>query len=54
MENESRFDMPQSVVIFGVGDHGGGPTREQILRIQSFQQDPIFPHVHFIERGRLF
>lgn len=47
MENESRFNLPQSVVIFGVGDHGGGPTREQILRIQSFQQDPIFPRVHF-------
>lgn len=48
MRNESRFNMPQSVVVFGVGDHGGGPTREQILRVQSYQQDPIFPHVHFI------
>jgi len=48
MQNAARFNMPQSVVVFGVGDHGGGPTRQQILRIQSFQQDPIFPKIHFI------
>jgi alpha-mannosidase len=48
IQNGKRFDMPQSVVIFGVGDHGGGPTRQQILRIESFKQDPIFPKVHFI------
>ena len=47
-QNQAQLNMPQSVVIFGVGDHGGGPTRQQILRIQSFQQDPIFPKVHFI------
>ena len=47
-QNEAQLNMPQSVVIFGVGDHGGGPTRQQILRIQSYQQDPIFPKVHFI------
>ena len=54
MENASRFNLPQSLVIFGVGDHGGGPTREQILRIQSFQQDPIFPRVHFISADDFF
>ncbi|HEX3627387.1 MAG TPA: glycoside hydrolase family 38 C-terminal domain-containing protein [Verrucomicrobiae bacterium] len=48
IRNAARFNMPQSVVVFGVGDHGGGPTRQQILRIQSYQQDPIFPKVHFI------
>ncbi|HEY1791062.1 MAG TPA: glycoside hydrolase family 38 C-terminal domain-containing protein [Verrucomicrobiae bacterium] len=48
IQNAARFNIPQSVVIFGVGDHGGGPTRQQILRIQSYQQDPIFPKVHFI------
>jgi alpha-mannosidase len=54
MENEARFNLPQSLVIFGVGDHGGGPTREQILRIQSFQKDPIFPRVHFIDIDDFF
>lgn len=54
MQNAARFNMPQSVVIFGVGDHGGGPTREQILKIQSFKDDPIFPHVHFISADDYF
>jgi alpha-mannosidase len=54
MKNESRFGLPQSLVIFGVGDHGGGPTREQILRIQSFQRDPIFPRIHFISADAFF
>ncbi|MGH7978982.1 MAG: hypothetical protein ACREE6_06365, partial [Limisphaerales bacterium] len=54
MRNASRLDMPQSVVIFGVGDHGGGPTRRQMLRIQSFQQDPIFPKIHFIGADAYF
>jgi alpha-mannosidase len=54
MENETRFGLPQSLVIFGVGDHGGGPTREQILHIMSYQQDPIFPRVHFISADDFF
>ncbi len=54
MENESRFQLPQSVVIFGVGDHGGGPTREQILRIESYRLDPIFPRVHFASADTFF
>jgi alpha-mannosidase len=54
MENGSRFNMPESVVIFGVGDHGGGPTREQILHIKAFQDDPIFPKVHFISADDFF
>ncbi|HTV40569.1 MAG TPA: glycoside hydrolase family 38 C-terminal domain-containing protein [Candidatus Sulfotelmatobacter sp.] len=53
-QNAAQLKMPQSVVIFGVGDHGGGPTRQQILRIQSFQQDPIFPKVHFISADDYF
>lgn len=54
MENGERLKMPQSVVIFGVGDHGGGPTRQQILHIQSFQDDPIFPKVHFTSADQFF
>jgi alpha-mannosidase len=53
-ENQARFDLPQSLEIFGVGDHGGGPTREQILRIQSFQNDPVLPRVHFVSADDFF
>ncbi len=54
MENADRFNLPQSVEIFGVGDHGGGPTREQIFRIQAFQHDPILPRVHFASADDFF
>ena len=54
LENEKQLGVPEAVVIFGVGDHGGGPTREMIMRIQSFQRDPIFPHVHFISADEFF
>ena len=52
--NEARLGVPQSLVVFGVGDHGGGPTREQILRARSFQYNPLLPHVHFIGADDFF
>ena len=52
--NETRLALPQSVVVFGVGDHGGGPTREQILRAESLQRNPILPHVHFVSADEFF
>ncbi|HUA65292.1 MAG TPA: glycoside hydrolase family 38 C-terminal domain-containing protein [Alphaproteobacteria bacterium] len=47
IQNQSRYDLPESLVVFGVGDHGGGPTGEQIRRIESFRDDPLLPRVHF-------
>jgi alpha-mannosidase len=52
--NETRLGLPQALVVFGVGDHGGGPTREQILRAQSFEKNPILPHVHFASADEFF
>ena len=52
--NESRLGLPQALVVFGVGDHGGGPTREQILRAQSLKKNPILPQVHFISADDFF
>ena len=52
--NESRLDLPQALVVFGVGDHGGGPTREQILRAKSLEKNPILPHVHFASADDFF
>jgi alpha-mannosidase len=33
--------------VYGVGDHGGGPTRRDIERILDMNTWPIFPTVHF-------
>ena len=32
-----------SPYMYGVGDHGGGPTRRDLLRFREMQQWPIFP-----------
>lgn len=47
-DNERRYDLPLSMVVFGVGDHGGGVTREQLLRIKNYQADPLLPKVHMV------
>jgi alpha-mannosidase len=41
-----RTGMAQTLVVFGVGDHGGGPTREEILTLEQFKHDPVLPNVH--------
>ena len=33
--------------VFGVGDHGGGPTRRDIEQIRTYQSWPIFPCFEF-------
>ncbi len=35
------------LVVYGVGDHGGGPTRRDIERAREMQSWPIFPVVEF-------
>lgn len=35
------------VMWFGVGNHGGGPTREHIKRMLELQRDPTLPEIRF-------
>lgn len=35
------------VLWFGVGNHGGGPTREHIARVLELQNDPALPEIRF-------
>ncbi|GHU73062.1 alpha-mannosidase [Clostridia bacterium] len=35
------------LIVYGVGDHGGGPTRRDVERIIEMKQWPIFPRVNF-------
>ncbi|MCX7591860.1 MAG: glycosyl hydrolase-related protein, partial [Kiritimatiellae bacterium] len=41
------------MLVFGVGDHGGGPTRRDILRAIDMDTWPVFPRVKF-STARLF
>ncbi len=36
-----------SMFMYGVGNHGGGPTRRDVERILDMQQWPVFPKVSF-------
>ncbi|MDQ2733042.1 MAG: hypothetical protein M3Y56_15405, partial [Armatimonadota bacterium] len=53
-QNEKSLGVKEALVIFGVGDHGGGPTRDMILQGKEFQSDPLFPKVHFLTADAYF
>lgn len=53
-QNEKSLGVKEALVIFGVGDHGGGPTRDMILQGKEFQRDPLFPRVHFLTADAYF
>ena len=36
------------LVLCGLGNHGGGPNREMLLRAEMLQDQPIYPKVEFI------
>lgn len=42
-ETEARTGAVQSMVLYGVGDHGGGPTRAQIEEISRLARFPAGP-----------
>ncbi len=52
--NAKNWGLKQALVVFGVGDHGGGPTREQIMNAKDFQHDPLFPKVQFDTADKFF
>lgn len=53
-EIERSYGLKEALVVFGVGDHGGGPTREMIEQGREFQADPLFPRVHFVTADAYF
>ena len=42
-----RFGVKSALRVYGVGDHGGGPTRRDIKRLIDMQSWPIYADVHF-------
>ncbi|MBW4674317.1 MAG: alpha-mannosidase [Desmonostoc geniculatum HA4340-LM1] len=47
LEWHSQTDLPQSLWLPGVGDHGGGPTRDMLETAQRWQKSPFFPNLEF-------
>jgi alpha-mannosidase len=44
---EQKTSIPVSLWLPGVGDHGGGPTRDMLEIARRWQQSPFFPRLEF-------
>ena len=43
----SKYGMDTMLKVYGVGDHGGGPTRRDIEKIIDMNTWPVFPKIRF-------
>lgn len=50
----SETGLPMTLYVFGVGDHGGGPTRRDLLRGRDMMTWPIFPTLRFTTTRAFF
>jgi alpha-mannosidase len=46
-EWQSQTGLAESLWLPGVGDHGGGPTRDMLETARRWQKSPVFPDVEF-------
>jgi alpha-mannosidase len=44
---EANTGIPQSLWLPGVGDHGGGPTRDMLEKARRWAESPLFPELTF-------
>ncbi|MGI6200823.1 MAG: alpha-mannosidase [Christensenellales bacterium] len=42
-----RYDVDCLLKVYGVGDHGGGPTRRDLERLQDMATWPVMPEIRF-------
>ncbi len=47
LEWQSKTSITDALWLPGVGDHGGGPTRDMLEIAQRWQNSPIFPNFEF-------
>jgi len=43
LDFEEESGLQDYLVLYGVGDHGGGPTREDVRTILEMNEWPVFP-----------
>jgi alpha-mannosidase len=44
---EANTGFPKMLILFGVGDHGGGPSLEMIQRIEDLKKIDIYPRIEY-------
>jgi len=49
-----RYNLDTMLKVYGVGDHGGGPTRRDIEKIIDMNRWPVFPEIRFGTFGEFF
>lgn len=48
---EANTGLTKLMILFGVGDHGGGPTPEMLERIENLKKLYVFPQIEFGTAG---
>lgn len=51
---EVKAPLAEGMVFYGVGNHGGGPTRENLDSLQALADDPEAPRILFSHPDRFF
>ena len=51
---EKCAGLKTGLIVYGVGNHGGGPTRRDIETILEMRQWPVFPAIRFGTLGEFF
>ncbi len=49
---ERKTSIPHALWLIGVGDHGGGPTRDMLVMARRWQRSPFFPTLDFTTAER--
>lgn len=49
-----EVQLPVAMYLYGVGDHGGGPTRRDLLRGRDMATWPLFPEIRFSKAKTFF
>ena len=44
---ERSLGLKKVLYVYGIGDHGGGPTVEDGRLVKKLQQKPVYPELHF-------
>ncbi len=46
-EMERRYGLQTGLIVYGVGNHGGGPTRRDLECFMEMKEWPVFPSIRF-------
>lgn len=49
-----KHGVNQNLVIYGVGDHGGGIPRDYIQRAYALRTNPLYPNIEFMNFDQVF